>query len=383
MPGKDGKGPLGKGPMTGKGAGQGGGRAGGAGQGGAGRGRMGGQGLGLGGECQCPKCGTRAPHKRGVPCFEQALPAVRINHGESIMIDLTGMDICIASGKGGTGKTTVAVNLAWFLTYAGQKVQYLDCDVEEPNGHIFIQPSMRTSSASKVMIPVIDQEKCNSCGECGAKCQFHAIVNLPGDTLIFPGLCHSCGLCSAVCPTGAITEGVRDIGVIEEGKGVKEIEFIHGILNVGEAMAVPLIKKVKMGRRDLYVHLIDAPPGTSCPVVATLNGSDAVIMVTEPTPFGLHDLKIAIDVAKLLNIPIGVIINRDQGGYAPLNDYLGSNNIPILASIPEDPDIARHYSQGHIVLESLPHYIDIYLSLVVNLEKLLGTCDAYVGRARS
>jgi MinD superfamily P-loop ATPase len=187
-----------------------------------------------------------------------------------------------------------------------------------------------------------------------------------------------------VCPTGAITEGTRDVGIIEQGRGVREIEFIHGILNVGEAMAVPLIRKVKTARKDHYIHITDAPPGTSCPVVATLNGSDAVIMVTEPTPFGLHDLKIAIDVAKLLNIPTGVVINRDQGEYHPLIDYLETNKIPVLASIPEDPDIARHYSRGDIILESLPRYIDTYLSLATNLEKLLGTaCNSHARRAQS
>ena len=299
------------------------------------------------------------------------------------MTDLTGINITMASGKGGTGKTTVAVNFAWFLAYSGQQVQYLDCDVEEPNGHIFLKPSMRTSSASKVMVPVIDQGKCTSCGECGVKCQFHAIVNLPGDTLVFPGLCHGCGLCGAVCPTGAITEGTRDVGLIEKGKGIKEIEFVHGILNVGEAMAVPLIKKVKSELKDNYVHIIDAPPGTSCPVVATLNGSDAVVMVTEPTPFGLHDLKIAIDVSRLLNIPTGVVINRGQGGYKPLDDYLETNKVPVLAVIPEDPDIARHYSQGSIILESLPGYIDTYLSLAANLRKLLGDHNVHARRAQS
>ncbi|MDD3846228.1 MAG: ATP-binding protein [Syntrophorhabdaceae bacterium] len=308
---------------------------------------------------------------------------MRVQNDQGIMIDLTGMNITMASGKGGTGKTTVAVNFAWLLASAGQRVQYLDCDVEEPNGHIFLKPSITESAPSKVMVPVVDQEKCTSCGECGLKCQFHAIVNLPGDTLIFPGLCHSCGLCSSVCPTGAITEGDREIGIIGKGSGTKRIDFIHGVLNVGEAMAVPLIKKVKNGRKDPYVHIIDAPPGTSCPVVATLKGSDAVIMVTEPTPFGLHDLKIAIDVARLLNIPTGVVINRDQGGYQPLSDYLEAAGIPILAVIPEDADIARHYSQGGIILESLPHYIDVYETLAANLEKLLDTHSVHAGRMRS
>lgn len=299
------------------------------------------------------------------------------------MIHLSGVTITMASGKGGTGKTTVAVNLAWFLQYAGQKVQYLDCDVEEPNGHIFLKPSTTSTAASRVMVPVVDQEKCTSCGECGAKCQFHAIVNLPGDTLIFPGLCHGCGLCSAVCPTGAITEGTRDIGIIEKGKGVRDIEFVHGILNVGEAMSVPLIKKVKMEQKDQFITIVDAPPGTSCPVVATLNGSDAVIMVTEPTPFGLHDLRIAVAVARLLDIPTGVVINKDQGGYPPLNDYLATNNIPVLAVIPEDAEIARHCSRGDIILESVPRYRDTYRSLTANLEKLLGIRNVQVAEVRS
>ncbi len=309
------------------------------------------------------------------------MPPVRSEDGEGIMIDLSGMTITMASGKGGTGKTTVAVNLARLLAEAGQEVQYLDCDVEEPNGHIFLRPSIVSSSASRVMVPVVDQEKCTSCGECGAKCQFHAIVNLPGDTLIFPGLCHGCGLCSAVCPTGAITEGVRDIGVIEKGKGAKEIEFVHGILNVGEAMAVPLIKEVKSCRKDGYVQIVDAPPGTSCPVVATLNGSDAVIMVTEPTPFGLHDLKIAIDVARMLDIPTGVVVNKDHGGYPPLYDYLETSNIPVLAVIPEDAEIARHCSRGLIILESLPRCMDIFQSLAANLEGLLDTRSVHGRRA--
>ena len=299
------------------------------------------------------------------------------------MIDLSGMTITMASGKGGTGKTTVAVNLAWFLESLGQKVQYLDCDVEEPNGHIFLKPSIASSSASRVMVPVVDQEKCTSCGECGAKCQFHAIVNLPGDTLMFPGLCHGCGLCSAVCPTGAITEGTRDIGIIEKGKGARDIEFVHGILNVGEAMSVPLIKKVKMEQKDQFIHIVDAPPGTSCPVVAALNGSDAVIMVTEPTPFGLHDLRIAVDVARLLDIPTGVVINKDQGGYPPLNDYLETNNVPVLAVIPEDAGIARHCSRGDIILESFPRYRDTYRSLTANLETLLGIRNVQVAEVRS
>lgn len=289
------------------------------------------------------------------------------------MTRLNGINITVASGKGGTGKTTVAVNLAWFLSQGGQNVQYLDCDVEEPNGQIFLKPQINESTMAKVMVPVVDQEKCTSCAECGAHCQFHAIVNLPGDTLIFPGLCHSCGLCTSLCPTGALSEGEREIGFIEKGIGLKNIKFVQGVLNVGEAMAVPLIKKVKAcGDKD-YLQILDAPPGTSCPVVAALNGSDAVIMVTEPTPFGLHDLKIAIEVAKWLHIPTGVVINRDNGGYLPLSSYLEANDIPILAVIPESAEIARHYSRGDMILDTLPQYSDIYAYLASNVDKLLSS----------
>lgn len=299
------------------------------------------------------------------------------------MIDLSGMTITFASGKGGTGKTTVAVNLAWFLAEAGQKVQYLDCDVEEPNGHIFLKPQFTETRTAKVMVPIVDQGKCTGCGECGAHCEFHAIVNLPGDTLIFPGLCHGCGLCTSLCPAGAMTEGKRDIGLVQEGTAAGKIGFVHGVLNVGEAMAVPLIKKVKDHGNEVYLQMLDAPPGTSCPVVAALNGSDAVIMVTEPTPFGLHDLMIAIDVAKWLDIPIGVVINRHSRDYMPLNTYLKANDIPVLAVIPEDTDIARHYSRGDIILQSIPRYRDIYESLAAGMIELLASRNVNVRQARS
>lgn len=298
------------------------------------------------------------------------------------MTDLNGVTITVASGKGGTGKTTVAVNLAWLLADTGRAVQYLDCDVEEPNGHIFLKPGIDESRVSKVMVPVVEQEKCTSCGECGAHCAYHAIVNLPGDTLIFPGLCHSCGLCTSLCPAGALIEGERDIGLIERGTGAKNIGFVHGVLNVGEAMAVPLIRQVKQYRNEQRVHILDAPPGTSCPVVAALNGSDAVIMVTEPTPFGLHDLMIAVDVAKWLNIPTGVVINRDNGGYLPLTSYLEANDIPVLAVIPEDAEVARHYSRGNIILESIPGYRGVYESLAFNLKELLSSYNVRVREGR-
>jgi MinD superfamily P-loop ATPase len=282
------------------------------------------------------------------------------------------MRIAFASGKGGTGKTTIAVNLAHFLASSQQQVQYLDCDVEEPNGHIFLKPDIYSKTPAKVMVPVVDQDKCNSCGECSDKCQFNAIVTLPNNVLIFPELCHGCGLCVKICPTKAISEGEREIGYIEKGKSFHGIDFVHGILNVGEPMAGPLIQEVKKQYEQHRVQIIDAPPGTACPVVKTICDADAVVMVTEPTPFGLHDLQIAISVAQNLGKPIGVVINREKGEFLPLTRYLTKNRIPILMGLPEDRNIAWHYSLGDLIVKALPIYIEQFMELAVNIGRLLG-----------
>lgn len=282
------------------------------------------------------------------------------------------MRIVFASGKGGTGKTTIAVNFAFFLAYSQQKVQYLDCDVEEPNGHIFLKPRIDERIPVKVMIPVIDQKACTHCGECSSHCQFNALVTLPNKVLLFPELCHGCGLCVRICPACAIAEGDREIGYIEKGMALKGIEFVSGLLNIGEPMAGPVIQQVKHHYNNDCVQIIDAPPGTSCPVVKTLIDADYVVMVTEPTPFALHDLKIAVSVAQTLGKPIGILINRENGEFKPLKEYLLENNLPVLATIPEDRDIARVYSEGNLLIERLPLYMDNFIDLNENIKKFLG-----------
>jgi MinD superfamily P-loop ATPase len=285
---------------------------------------------------------------------------------------MDNMTIAFASGKGGTGKTTIAVNLAYFLASSRQQVQYLDCDVEEPNGHIFLKPVLDNKTPAKVVVPVIDQDKCTSCGACSTHCQFHALVTLPKNQLVFPELCHGCGLCVSVCPEGAIREDKRVIGSVEKGMAVHGIDFVHGVLNVGEPMAVPVIQEVKRHYKNGFLRIVDAPPGTSCPVVKTIADADVVVMVTEPTPFGLHDLKIAVSVARLLGKPIGVVINREKGGFAPLDTYLRESDLPVLMTLPEDRNIAQHYSDGDLIIEALPEYTDRFRELSVNIGKVAG-----------
>jgi len=285
------------------------------------------------------------------------------------------MIISVASGKGGTGKTTIAVNLALALAKNKEKnVQFLDCDVEEPNAHLFLKPVITNSESVKIPVPKIDDEKCNYCGKCAEVCVFNAIAVTKNKVLVFPGLCHGCGACTLFCPENAISEQGREIGILEEGKA-GSISFIHGRLNIGEPMAPPIIRKIKKrinkagikGKDNNITNhnitLIDAPPGTSCPVIESIKGSDYTILVTEPTPFGLHDLILTVEVLKKLNIPHGVVLNKCDIGDHQVEEYCKKNNIPLLLFIPMDKEIAVAYSQGISIVQINSFYKQKFIQL--------------------
>ena len=278
------------------------------------------------------------------------------------------MIVSVASGKGGTGKTTVAVNLALTL----KNVQFLDCDVEEPNAHIFLKPRINGEKKAFIPVPEVDEAKCTYCDKCREVCAYHAIAVLPGSdgkkgsVLIFPHLCHGCGACSALCPEKAIKEVNREIGVIEIGEA-QGIQFVHGKLNIGEAMSPPLIRQVKGYINPTRTVIIDAPPGTSCPVITAVKGSDFCVLVTEPTPFGLNDLILAVEVLRKIKIPFGVVINRSDIGDGKVEDYCGNENIPILMKIPFSREIAVSYSEGVPIVEKDASYQDKFVNLYLNI----------------
>ena len=265
------------------------------------------------------------------------------------------MRIAIASGKGGTGKTTVATNLAYVAARLGQSVAYLDCDVEEPNGHIFLRPEIQESRPIEKLVPTIDLSRCNHCGACSRICRFGAIAALPKQTLVYPELCHACGGCELICPCDAISEVTRSIGTLRLGTSGK-VRFVDGTLNVGEAMSPPAIHVVKEAGPEAELVLLDAPPGTSCPAIEAIRGSDLVILVTEPTPFGLHDLTLAVEMVRALKLPMGVVVNRAGMGDNAVLRYCAGHRVSVLGEIPDDRVVAEAYSRGAMIADAVPSF---------------------------
>ncbi len=272
------------------------------------------------------------------------------------------MIIAVASGKGGTGKTTVAVNLALSLS----NVQLLDCDVEEPNSHLFLNPVIEEIKPACTLVPRVNYDLCDYCGKCALACEYNALVVVPQkEVMVFPELCHGCGLCSLVCPQDAISEEPREIGVIKTGKsGDGNIDLVYGVLNIGEIMATPLIDQVKADLDPEKTVIIDVSPGTACPVIAAMQGSDYCILVTEPTPFGLYDLKLAVEVLRVLKIPFGMVINKAGIGDRKVYEYCEKEGIPILLEIPHDTRIARYYSEGVPFVKQMPEWKEQFAGII-------------------
>jgi len=284
------------------------------------------------------------------------------------------MILSVASGKGGTGKTLIATSLAFALSEKN-KVQLLDCDVEEPNADIFIHSHITQSYPVFIPIPKVDETKCTYCGKCAEVCAYNAIAVVNKKVLIFPELCHGCGACSYLCPESAITEEGEEIGVVEKGNS-GNIELIQGRLTIGQLMAPPIIREVKKHVSFKTEVIIDVSPGTSCPVVEAIKGSDFCLLVTEPTPFGLNDLSLAVEVVRELGIPCGVVINRAGVGDGKIEPYCSEQRLPILLRIPLDRKIATLYSKGVPLIEGMPEWRNAFLKLFQDIEEIVSVNQA-------
>ncbi|PIE60043.1 MAG: (4Fe-4S)-binding protein [Desulfobulbus propionicus] len=277
------------------------------------------------------------------------------------------MIISVASGKGGTGKTTVATNMALALE---TPLTFLDCDVEAPNANLFLQTDIDSTRQVGTPVPFVQEEGCTQCRKCMDICRFNAIAVVAENVLVFSELCHSCGGCMLVCPENIITETDRELGNLEYGTcGL--IRFVHGKMRIGEAMAPPLIKRVREEEDHEGLTIIDAPPGTSCPVIAAIDGVDFVLMVTEPTPFGLHDLKLAVEAVNFMGLPCGLVINRAGLGNSEVYSYAKKQDIPILLEIPFDRKIAETYSLGHSIIDTFPEWKKKFQQLYADIVSIV------------
>ena len=280
------------------------------------------------------------------------------------------MNIVIASGKGGTGKTTIATNLALTLATNGENVQLLDADVEAPNCHLFIDPNIEKELPVNLLVPEVDESLCTLCGKCSDICEYNAIAVFGKSTLVFPELCHACGGCKIVCPENAIMEIEHKTGIIQIGRA-GQLGYVAGRLAIGEAKAPPIIRDVKKHLLTDGINIIDSPPGTSCPVVESLKNADYAVLVTEPTPFGYNDLVLAVEVVRKMEIPFGIIINRSDIGDDRVEKYCQVNNIPVLMSIPEDRAIAKAYSSGEMLIKAIPEWKEKFSALGELLKRVI------------
>jgi MinD superfamily P-loop ATPase len=313
------------------------------------------------------------------------VPQMRRAYGKGVAPsdeESTDMIVAVASGKGGTGKTTVAVNLALTVSLLrGQsgveQVFFVDCDVEEPNAALFLYPTIERRDKVQVPIPEVDLTKCTFCMRCADVCRYNAMAVVRRQVLVFPELCHGCGSCVLNCPEGAIGETSRVTGVVEQGIAHGGVRFAQGILNIGEAMPVPILRQLKRQAipedTSSSLVILDAPPGTACPVVETIHGADMVLMVTEPTPFGLHDLRLAVQVARdELGLPVAVVINRDGIGDKEVEGYCHSQGLPVWMRIPMDRRIAEAYAEGQAIVEAFPAYKQRFLNLYQQIVAAVG-----------
>ncbi len=284
------------------------------------------------------------------------------------------MQIAVASGKGGTGKTTIATSLALSLVDWGN-IRYLDCDVEAPNGHLFLKPEYTRKSQAVIQIPQIQSDRCTLCGKCVEVCQFHALAKVGKTILVFPQLCHGCGSCTWNCPENAIVEISNPIGLLETGLTTEGILFLRGLLTISEPMPTPIIRQLKRlepPQKDAII-ILDAPPGASCSVVETLRGADFVLLVTEPTPFGLHDLKQMLGIVNEMGIPAGIVINRDGIGDSRMDEFLIQNHLPVMLRIPFDKLLAVALAEGRTLIDLYPEYRQHFQTLYQQiLEGVLG-----------